>query len=74
MWATVDRNGSIYFVSDEANGEYNLYTFVNGQKTALTSFKESIKRPQVSADGRKVVFEKTRDEGVDFGKLNQLLR
>ncbi|MFN8344270.1 MAG: S41 family peptidase [Spirosomataceae bacterium] len=58
MWATVDRNGSIYFVSDEANGEYNLYTFVNGQKTALTSFKESIKRPQVSADGRKVVFEK----------------
>ena len=58
MWATVDRNGSVYFVSDEANGEYNLYTFLNGQKTALTSFKESIKRPQVSADGRKVVFEK----------------
>lgn len=58
MWATVDKNGTIYFVSDEANGEYNLYTFVNGQKTALTSFKESIKRPQVSADGSKVIFEK----------------
>lgn len=58
MWATIDRNGNIYFVSDEANGEYNLYTFINGQKTALTAFKESIKRPQVSADGRRVVFEK----------------
>ncbi|AXE20555.1 peptidase S41 [Runella rosea] len=58
MWATIDRNANIFFVSDEANGEYNLYTFLNGQKTALTSFKESIKRPQVSADGRKVVFEK----------------
>jgi tricorn protease len=58
MWATIDKNGTVYFVSDEANGEYNLYTFVNGQKTALTSFKESIKRPQVSADGSKVIFEK----------------
>jgi len=58
MWATIDRSNNIYFVSEEANGEYNLYTFTNGQKTALTSFKESIKRPQVSADGRKVVFEK----------------
>ncbi|MEZ4901874.1 MAG: S41 family peptidase [Spirosomataceae bacterium] len=58
MWATIDQKGTLYFVSDEANGQYNLYTFLNGQKTALTSFKESIKRPQVSADGRKVVFEK----------------
>ncbi|WP_247232945.1 S41 family peptidase [Telluribacter sp. SYSU D00476] len=58
MWATVDRNGKIYFVSDETNGQYNLYTFEDGKKTPLTSFKESIKRPQVSADGSKVVFEK----------------
>ncbi|GAB3175946.1 S41 family peptidase [Telluribacter humicola] len=58
MWATIDRNGKIYFVSDEANGQYNLYTFENGTKTPLTSFKESIKRPQVSADGNKVIFEK----------------
>ncbi len=54
----IDRKGNIYFVSDEANGEYNLYTFNNGKKTALTSFKTSIKRPYVSADGSKVVFEK----------------
>jgi tricorn protease len=58
MWATVDRAGKLYFVSDEANGQYNLYTFEGGKKTPLTSFTESIKRPKVSADGRKVVFEK----------------
>ena len=58
FWATVDGKGNIYFVSDEANGEYNLYTFVNGQKTQLTSFNTSIKRPVVSADGSKVTFEK----------------
>ncbi len=56
--ATLDRKGNIYFISDEANGEYNLYTFVNGKKTALTSFTSSIKSPVVSADGSKVVFEK----------------
>lgn len=58
FWASVDRQGNIYFASDEKNNEYNLYTFVNGKKTALTDFKTSIKRPFVSADGSKVVFEK----------------
>ena len=58
MWATIDRTGTVYFVSDEGNGQYNLYTFINGKKTLLTTFPESIKHPQVSADGRKIVFEK----------------
>src|SRR6202012_5346967 len=35
-----------------------LYTFINGKKTPLTSFTTSIKRPFVSANGEKVVFEK----------------
>ena len=55
---TVDRQGRIYFISDEANGEYNLYTLDNGKKTALTKFSTSIKSPMVNADGGKVVFEK----------------
>ncbi len=59
MWATIDRAGKVYFVSDESNGQYNLYTFEGGKKTPLTTFSESIKHPQVSADGRKVVFEKS---------------
>jgi tricorn protease len=58
FWATLDQKGNIYFVSDEANEEYNLYTFVDGKKTALTQFTTSIKRPFVSANGEKVVFEK----------------
>lgn len=56
--ATIDKNGNIYFISDEANGEYNLYTFVNGKKSALTRFNTSIKTPYVNAEGGKVVFER----------------
>lgn len=58
FWQSIDRSGKVYFVSDEENDEYNLYTFVDGKKTALTHFKESIKRPFVSASGNYVVFEK----------------
>ena len=58
FWTTIDQKGNIYFVSDEGNEEYNLYTFIDGKKTALTQFPTSLKRPQVSADGGKVVFEK----------------
>lgn len=59
MWATIDKNGVIYFVSDEINGEYNLYTFKDGTtKTALTKFETSIGWPQVSANGNKIVFTK----------------
>ena len=58
MWATVDKKGNVYFVSDEANGQYNLYTFINGKKTQLTNFTTSVMHPFVSASGEKVVFEK----------------
>jgi tricorn protease len=53
-----DKNGSIYFKSDEANGEYNLYTFDNNVKKQLTNFSTSIMWPKVSANGEKVVFRK----------------
>lgn len=55
---TIDRNGNMYFVSDEANGEYNLYTIENGKKVALTKFNTSIKSPMVNANSGKVVFER----------------
>jgi tricorn protease len=58
MWASVDKNGAIYFVSDENNGQYNLYSMVNGIKTALTNFNTSIRYPVVNANGGTVVFEK----------------
>jgi tricorn protease len=56
--ATIDRNGKIYFISDEANGEYNLYTLEKDRKKALTKFSSSIKTPQVNANGGLIVFEK----------------
>ncbi len=55
---TFDENGKLYFKSDEANGEYNLYTLQNGEKKQLTSFKTSIMWPKVSANGKKIVFRK----------------
>lgn len=58
FWPTIDQNGTLYFVSDQANNEYNLYQFENGTKKQLTSFESSIERPQVSANGQKVVFTK----------------
>lgn len=58
MWISIDENGTIYYVSDEYNNEYNLFRLTNGQPELLTSFDHSIKYPQVSADGSVVVFEK----------------
>ncbi|WP_437919487.1 S41 family peptidase [Sphingobacterium sp. LRF_L2] len=58
FWSSVDQHGTLYFASDEGNGEYNLYTLNEGKKLALTQFKTSIKRPFVSANGQTVVFEK----------------
>ncbi len=58
MMPTIDRAGNVYFISDEFNDEYNLYTFENGSKKRLSDFTTSIMHPRVSADGKKVVFEK----------------
>ncbi len=58
MWPTIDRQGKVYFVSDEKNGQYNLSTLNRNKAVHLTEFKTSIKHPVVSADGRFVVFEK----------------
>ncbi len=55
---SIDKSGNVYFISDEANGEYNLYTFEKGKKTELTKFASSIKTPIVNANGGKIVFEK----------------
>jgi len=58
MWPTIDAHGNLYYVSDQGNDEYNLYKLEGGKPKQLTSFSESIKRPRVSANGEKIVFEK----------------
>lgn len=56
--ATIDKSGKVYFKSDEANDEYNLYTFDGQTKKQLTDFPTSIMWPKVSSNGRKIVFRK----------------
>lgn len=56
--ATIDRAGIVYFISDEYNGEYNLCSLTGDAKKTLTRFPTSVRNPQVSADGSRVVFEK----------------
>jgi tricorn protease len=85
FWTTIDQKGTVYFVSDEGNEEYNLYTFSGGKKTPLTRFETSIKRPFVAANGSTIVFEKDyqlwtydvaskKAQKVDIGtNRNQLL-
>lgn len=58
FWPTIDQDGQLYFVSDEANKEYNLYTLSDGEKKQLTNFDTSVRRPAVSANGSTIVFEK----------------
>lgn len=58
LWPTVDKDGNLYIASDEANTVYNLFILNNGIKKQLTNFTTAIGRPQVSANGEKVVFTK----------------
>src|SRR5699024_4781098 len=53
--ATIDKKGEVYFVSDEGNGQMNLYTFKEGKKEPLTQFEEMVIHPSVNADGGTVV-------------------
>ena len=58
MWSTIDIKGTVYYASDEFNGQYNLYKLENGKPKQLTKFKTSISYPNVSSNGNLVVFEK----------------
>jgi tricorn protease len=58
FWPTIDEEGNLYFVSDEANEEYNLYALKDGQKEQLTDFNTSVRNPSVSANGQIIAFEK----------------
>ncbi|MCH8568929.1 MAG: peptidase S41 [Balneolales bacterium] len=58
MWPSFDQNGSLFYTSDEYNDEYNLFRLTEDGPEQLTGFSSSIYRPQVSAGGEIVVFEK----------------
>ena len=56
IWPMVDKNGILYYVSDESNGEANIVR--HNDSKYLTSFKESLQYPSISYDGSKIVFIK----------------
>lgn len=55
---TFDKKGNLYFMSDEYNGEYNLYQLEDGNKKRLTKFSTALFWPKVSANGEKIVFRR----------------
>lgn len=64
IWPTSDKNGNIYFATDQKNTEYNIATIKDGKTSILTDFNISIQYPKVSFNGEKIVFNKDYTIGV----------
>jgi len=59
QWPMADRNGNIYYVSDEFNKESNIVRHVPGGKPGqLTSFDRSVQYPSLAFGGSALVFIK----------------
>ncbi len=59
QWPMADRNGNIYYVSDESNKESNIVKYVKGGKPVqLTAFDRSVQYPSIAFDGSAIVFLK----------------
>ena len=59
QWPMADRDGSIYYVSDELNKESNIVKYVKGGKPRqLTSFDKSVQYPSIAHNGSAIVFLK----------------
>nr|MCR4859539.1 PDZ domain-containing protein [Bacteroidales bacterium] len=59
QWPMADRNGNIYYVSDELNKESNIVKYVKGGKPLqLTSFDKSVQYPSLAFGGSAIVFLK----------------
>lgn len=59
QWPMADKNGNIYYVSDELNKESNLVKYVKGGKPQqLTSFDKSVQYPSIAFGGSAIVFLK----------------
>lgn len=56
MYPIIDKHGEVYYVSDEHNGQYNIYRL--SDKTPLTKHNSSIYYPSIAADGSKIAYRK----------------
>jgi tricorn protease len=59
QWPMVDRNGNIYYVSDERNKESNIVKYSKGgNPVQLTSFDKSVQYPSIAFGGSAIAFLK----------------
>ena len=59
QWPMVDKDGNIYYVSDELNKEANIVKYVKGGRPQqLTSFDKSVQYPSIAFGGSAIVFLK----------------
>ena len=59
QWPMADKEGNIYYVSDELNKESNIVKYVKGGKPQqLTSFDKSVQYPSIAFGGSAIVFLK----------------
>ncbi len=59
QWPMADKDGNIYYVSDELNKESNIVKYVKGGKPQqLTSFDKSVQYPSIAHNGSAIVFLK----------------
>ena len=59
QWPMVDRDGNIYYVSDQLNKESNIVKYVKGgAPVQLTSFDKSVQYPNLAISGSAMVFLK----------------
>ena len=65
QWPMVDKDGNIYYVSDELNKESNIVKYVKGGKPQqLTSFDKSVQYPSIAFGGSAIVFLKDYEINV----------
>lgn len=56
-WPMVDKEGNLYYVTDQFNQESNIAKYTpNGKAEQLTSFEHSLQYPSISYDGSAMVF------------------
>ncbi|MBR5106560.1 MAG: PD40 domain-containing protein [Bacteroidales bacterium] len=59
QWPMADKDGNVYYVSDELNKESNIVKYVKGGKPQqLTSFDKSVQYPSIAFGGSAIVFLK----------------
>lgn len=56
MYPQVDRSGNVYYISDQLNGDYNIYRL--SDKSPVTKHTSSIYYPSLAADGSKMTYRK----------------